>query len=170
MNATSRIPTASRPLSCLCLALTVAAFGLAGCDRRSESNPGATPAAVGSGTAPSGRTDAGTPSSGVDVATPAAPDARGGGSTGAQGVVPVPDTSGGPYSGNTTPGAAKSGPPPAGAPVPAGTAHLGGAAGAGTADRSPSSTTNSGAPASALGNAASNGNTNSTPQSSTGNR
>ena len=82
----------------------VLAVALAGCDRRSESSPGSTPAAVGAGSASNGRSDAGTSSSGVEVRTPAAPDIRSGGSSGSVGVVPVPDTSGAPSSGSTASG------------------------------------------------------------------
>jgi len=158
----------SKPLAGLCVALAVAALGLAGCDRRSQSNPGSTPAAIGSGTAPSGRTDAGTPSVGVETTTPGAPDTRGGGSTGPKGAAPTADTSGGPYSGSNSPGASSSTAAPAGAS--ASSLGASSASGSGTGAVAPSATTNGGAPASALGNSASSGMTNSTPQSATGNR
>lgn len=93
------MPFSPALLPCLCGWVLVTA--LAGCDRRSESNPGSTPAAVGSGTTSSGRSDAGTPSSGVEVRTPVAPDIRSGGSSGSAGMPPVPDTSGAPSSGST---------------------------------------------------------------------
>lgn len=107
----------SLPALLPCLCGFVAVVALAGCDRRSESNPGSTPAAVGSGTTSSGRSDAGTPSSGVEVRTPAAPDIRSGGSSGAAGVVPVPDTSGAPSSGSTGSGSSNIRPGEVGAGV-----------------------------------------------------
>ena len=99
------------PLALLhCLCSVVAVVALAGCDRRSESNPGSTPAAVGSGSTSNGRSDAGTASSGVEVRTPAAPDTRSGGSSGSAGVAPIPDTSGAPSSGSTGSGSSDSPP------------------------------------------------------------
>lgn len=96
---------AVRPLQWISISLVMMTLALAGCDRRSESNPGSSPAALGAGGASSGRTEAGTRSSEVEVRTPSAPDIRGGGSTGPVGVTPTPDTSGGPSSGSTSPGA-----------------------------------------------------------------
>lgn len=138
-------------------------LGLSGCDRRSESNPGSTPAAVGSGTSSSGRSDAGTPSSGVEVTTPSAPDSRGGGSSGSAGMKPIPDTSGAPSSGSSSPGPSIGGPAPSTTPTPVerGTAEV----------IPPKVSNNGGVPASALGRSGtSSGNTNSTPASTTGNR
>lgn len=89
----------------LCMAVAAALLSTAGCDRRSESSPGSSPAAVGSGSTSSGRSDAGTASSGVETRTPAAPDIRSGGSTGPAGVAPTPDTSGGHSTASIPPGA-----------------------------------------------------------------
>ncbi len=89
--------------------LVVLALGLSACDRRSESNPGSTPAAIGSGEKSRGRGEAGTPSDSVEVRTPTAPDTLGGGSSGPKGSVPTPDTSGGPSSASSAPGAAPAG-------------------------------------------------------------
>ncbi|MDB5868613.1 MAG: hypothetical protein JWP96_945 [Polaromonas sp.] len=151
-------------------ALVMMVLGLTACDRRSESSPGSTPAAVGSGHKSSGRTEAGTPSSGVEVRTPAAPDTRNGGSTGSAGVVPTPDTSGGPSSGSTGSGASNSGVASINRSAPTGSASSN--QNNGTVQVTPPVTsTNGGAPASSLGNSgASSGNTNSTPQSNTGGR
>lgn len=159
--------TAGRPATSLtagaCLCGLVLTLGLSGCDRRSESNPGSTPAAVGSGKTSSGRSDAGMPSSGVEVSTPSAPDSRGGGSSGSAGVGPIPDTSGAPSSGSSSPGASRAGPAPstAGAPAERGRVEV----------IAPQVTNNGGVPASALGQAGStSGNTNSMPASTTGSR
>lgn len=133
------------------LCVAAAALALAGCDdRRSESNPGSTPAAVGSGSTSSGRSDAGTPSSGVEVRTPVAPDIRSGGSSGSAGMPAVPDTSGGPSTGSTGSGSSNV--------VP----------GQATTD---SASPGSGAVspgARGVAGSTSSGNTNSTPQSNTG--
>ena len=139
-----------------CLCGLVAALALAGCDRRSESNPGSTPAAVGSGSTSSGRSDAGTPSSGVEVRTPAAPDTRSGGSSGSAGMAPVPDTSGAPSSGSSGNGASS---------MAAGNA----AQSANAPATGAQTTTNGDLPASAMGKSGTpSGNTSSTPQSNTG--
>ena len=152
-----------------CLCGLVAVVALAGCDRRSESNPGSTPAAVGSGSTSNGRSDAGTPSSGVEVRTPVAPDTRSGGSSGSAGVGPIPDTSGAPSSGSTGSGSSDIRPGEVGAGVapasPGGPAHQAG----GASSSSAPITTNGGVPARERGGAGStSGNTNSTPQSNTG--
>jgi len=154
------------------LCALVAILALAGCDRRSESNPGSTPAAIGSGSTSNGRSDAGTPSGGVEVRTPAAPDTRSGGSSGSAGVAPVPDTSGAPSSGSTGSGSSDVRPGQVGGGVATGSSGAAvsqsGGASSGTGTQT---TTNGGVPASAMGGAGTtSGNSNSTPQSSTGGR
>jgi hypothetical protein len=157
----------SRLLPCLCGLLAVAA--LAGCDRRSESNPGSTPAAVGSGSTSNGRTDAGTPSSGVEVRTPAAPDIRSGGSSGSAGVAPVPDTSGAPTTGSTGSGSSDIRPGQVGAGVAPGTSSGAATPSGGAPSTGAQTTTNGGVPGSAMGGSGTtSGNTNSTPKSNTG--
>ena len=89
--------------------MMVLALGLSACDRRSESNPGSTPAAIGSGEKSRGRGEAGTPGDSVEVRTPAAPDTLGGGSSGPKGSVPTADTSGGPSSASSAPAASPGG-------------------------------------------------------------
>ena len=161
----------SAPALTSCLCGLVAVLALAGCDRRSESNPGSTPAAVGSGSTSGGRSDAGTPSSGVEVRTPAAPDIRSGGSSGSAGVAPVPDTSGAPSSGSTGSGSSDIRPGDVGAGVATGAAGGTAQQSGGGAASSAQTTTNGGVPASAMGGAGStSGSTNSTPQSNTGGR
>ena len=154
-----------------CLYGLVVVAALAGCDRRSESNPGSTPAAVGSGSTSNSRSDAGTPSSGVEVRTPVAPDIRSGGSSGSAGVAPVPDTSGAPSTGSTGSGSSDIRPGQVGAGVapgsPSGTTPQSGS----TPSTGTQPTTNGGVPASAMGGSGTtSGNTNSTPNSSTGGR
>lgn len=181
------------PVAGIALALCM---GLAGCDKRAESNPGSTPAAIGSQSTSGSTADQ--PSSSVETRTPAAPDGRQGGSSGSQGMPAVPDTSGAPTStdlNNNQPriatpgtgGAAPGSTTGAGAPSPgssngsaitAGNANRaadgsvqGNPQGAGTSPRPSDGTTNGGLPASALGGTGtSNGNTNSHPSSNTGNR
>ena len=110
-NQTSMLTAyCSRPLPWLAASILVGVLGLSACDRRSQSNPGSTPAAIGSGKTSSGRSDAGTPSDSVEVRTPAAPDTLGGGSSGPKGSVPTPDTSGGPSSASSAPGTTPAGP------------------------------------------------------------
>lgn len=164
------LPLANRAsnLARVSACIMFAALSLAGCDKRSESSPGSSPAAVGSGTSSSGRTEAGKPSTGTEVATPAAPDARGGSSTGAAGVAPVPDTSGGPSSGSMSPGASSSGVASTRPSEPTGSAANTGPGGGTVPVTPPQVSTNGGMPASGLGNSSSSGNTNSTPQSTTG--
>lgn len=105
----------------------------------------------------------GTGSSGVSTATPAAADTPAGGSSGHQGMPPVPDSSGGPPSG----GAASAG---------VGSAPSRPAPGATTSTPEPGSaaqgggfTAQPGLPARQTGQAQTQGSTNSTPSSSTGN-
>lgn len=156
----------SSPAFLPCIGGLVAVLALAGCDRRSESNPGSTPAAVGSGSTSNGRSDAGTPSSGVEVRTPAAPDTRNGGSSGSAGVAPIPDTSGAPSSGSTGSGSSDIRPGEVGAGVATGSSSGSAHQGGGVPASSAQTTTKGGAPASAMGGAG--GNTNSAPQSNTG--
>lgn len=150
------------------LCALAAVLALAGCDRRSESNPGSTPAAIGSGSTSNGRSDAGTSGSGVEVRTPAAPDTRSGGSSGSAGVAPIPDTSGAPSSGSTGSGSSEVRPGQVGGGVTTGSsgaaASQSGGASSGAATQT---TTNGGVPASAMGGA---GTTSGAPQSSTGGR
>lgn len=85
--------------------MAVLALGLSACDRRSESSPGSSPAAVGSGSTSNNRSEASTPSSEAEVRSPTAPDTTGGGSSGPKGSVPTADTSGGPTPNRNLPGA-----------------------------------------------------------------
>lgn len=157
-------------LACTTLVAAALAVGLAACDKRATSNPGATPAAVGSGQT-SGGSNASMPSSGVEVRTPAAPDARGGGSTGGKGIAATPDTSGGPSTGSPSPGASNSGVASIQNSAPVGSAANASSANGSVAVTPPQVSTNGGASASSLGNSATTqGNTNSTPQSNTGGR
>ena len=153
--------------SLLGVAALVAALSLAGCDRQSTSHPGSMPAKTGSGTSSGGNSPQPGTSSGVEVRTPAAPDSRGGGSSGSKGVAPIPDTSGVPSSGSNSPGAGN-----------ASTVNNASVDGPNNGQNNkgtvpvtpPVVSTNGGLPASSLANSGtSSGNTNSTPQSSTGN-
>lgn len=132
------------------------AAGLGACGDRNGADSGKSPLATG---LPSSLGQTG--NSGATVmATPAAPDSAGGGSTGFKGVAPLPDTSGGP----------SSGPRPAGAgPNTSVAGPVSGDSGTmrGTGN---GVSTNGGLPASALGNGAGpRSNTNSSSNSNTGN-
>lgn len=125
-NPTSMpLANCSRPLPWLTASILVVVLGLSACDRRSESNPGSSPAAIGSGSKSSGRSDAGTPSDGVEVRTPSAPDSRGGGSSGFKGSKPTADTSGGPTSDKSLPGVSSSGTASGTSSAPTGSASSG---------------------------------------------
>lgn len=78
------------------------ALGLSACGKSNNSDTSSSTSGNKS------RTVAPGPSTEVEVRTPAAPDSRGGGSSGPKGSVPTADTSGGPSSDVSVPGAASS--------------------------------------------------------------
>ena len=98
----------------------LAALSLSACNKQSTSYPSNPAASVGSGTGSASGNASSQPSSssGAEVQTPAAPDARGGGSSGFKGSVPTPDTSGGPSSGSNSAGASTTGAPSSAASAP----------------------------------------------------